>query len=186
MTSRPSSDPTRPWGCATATRCRVGSSNRPASSSEKDANLAQKLGQLQPFIAISSHECLGQLASVGPGTLTPFSVQDRGPGRGRRAVHRRAHGPRRPLNILRARPLGWDGVRMGDGTRVRTHGRSASLTALFGGCWGVGCWGVGCWRSSWPTTSSTPTSPPRRCARAQFSYNVKHCGAMQDITMKIP
>ena len=35
-------------------------------SSEKDAKLAQKLGQLQPFIAVFPVECVGQLASFGP------------------------------------------------------------------------------------------------------------------------
>ena len=34
--------------------------------SEKDANLAQNLGQLQPFIAVFPQECMGQLASFGP------------------------------------------------------------------------------------------------------------------------
>ena len=34
--------------------------------SEKDAKLAQKLGQLQPFIAVFPQECMGQLASFGP------------------------------------------------------------------------------------------------------------------------
>jgi hypothetical protein len=34
--------------------------------SEKDAMLAQKLGQLQPFIAVFPQECMGQLASFGP------------------------------------------------------------------------------------------------------------------------
>ena len=33
--------------------------------SEKDAKLAQKLGQLQPFIAIFSLECMGQLGYFG-------------------------------------------------------------------------------------------------------------------------
>jgi alpha-ketoglutarate-dependent taurine dioxygenase len=33
---------------------------------EKDAKLAQKLGQLQPFIVVSPQECTGQLASFGP------------------------------------------------------------------------------------------------------------------------
>jgi hypothetical protein len=32
----------------------------------KDAKLAQKLGQLQPSIAASAQECMGQLASFGP------------------------------------------------------------------------------------------------------------------------
>jgi hypothetical protein len=36
------------------------------SSSETDAKLAQKLGQLQLFIAVSPQECMGQLASSGP------------------------------------------------------------------------------------------------------------------------
>jgi hypothetical protein len=35
-------------------------------SSEKDTKLAQKLGQLQPFIAVFPQECVGQLASFGP------------------------------------------------------------------------------------------------------------------------
>jgi hypothetical protein len=33
---------------------------------EKDAKLAQELGQLQPFIAVFPQECIGHLASVGP------------------------------------------------------------------------------------------------------------------------
>jgi hypothetical protein len=33
---------------------------------EKDAKLAQKLGQLQPFIAVFSRENMCQLASFGP------------------------------------------------------------------------------------------------------------------------
>ena len=32
-------------------------------ASEKDANLAQKLGQLQPFLAVFPQACMGQLAS---------------------------------------------------------------------------------------------------------------------------
>jgi hypothetical protein len=39
---------------------------RPDHESEKDAKLAQRLGQLQPFIAILPQECMGQLASFGP------------------------------------------------------------------------------------------------------------------------
>jgi hypothetical protein len=35
-------------------------------ASEKDAKLAQKLGQLQPFLAVLPPECMGQLASFGP------------------------------------------------------------------------------------------------------------------------
>ena len=35
-------------------------------ASERDAELAQKLGQLQPFIAVFPQECMGQLASFGP------------------------------------------------------------------------------------------------------------------------
>jgi hypothetical protein len=34
--------------------------------SEKDAKLAQKSGQLQPFITVFPPECMGQLASFGP------------------------------------------------------------------------------------------------------------------------
>jgi hypothetical protein len=35
-------------------------------ASEKDAKLAQKLGQLQPFMAVLPQQCMGQLASIGP------------------------------------------------------------------------------------------------------------------------
>ena len=34
--------------------------------SKKDAKFAQKLGQLQLFIAVFPQECMGQLASFGP------------------------------------------------------------------------------------------------------------------------
>ena len=43
--------------------------------SEKDAKLAQKLGQLQPFIAVFPPECTGQLAYFGPTFLTPSSLK---------------------------------------------------------------------------------------------------------------
>jgi hypothetical protein len=33
---------------------------------EKDATLARKLAQFQPFIAVFPPECMGQLASFGP------------------------------------------------------------------------------------------------------------------------
>jgi hypothetical protein len=36
--------------------------------------LAQKLGQLQPSLAVFPQECTGQLASFGA-NLTPFSLQ---------------------------------------------------------------------------------------------------------------
>jgi len=39
---------------------------RAARQGEKDATLAQKLGQLQPFIALFPQECTGQLASFRP------------------------------------------------------------------------------------------------------------------------
>ena len=35
-------------------------------ASEKDAELAQKLGQLLPFLTVFLQECMGQLASFGP------------------------------------------------------------------------------------------------------------------------
>ena len=35
-------------------------------ASEKDAKLAQKLGQLQSFLAVFPQECIGQLAYFGP------------------------------------------------------------------------------------------------------------------------
>jgi hypothetical protein len=37
-----------------------------AEQVRKGAELAQKLGQLQPFIAVFTQECMGQLASFGP------------------------------------------------------------------------------------------------------------------------
>jgi hypothetical protein len=39
---------------------------RALRTSEKDAKLAQKLGQLQPFMAVFLLECMGQLVSFGP------------------------------------------------------------------------------------------------------------------------
>jgi hypothetical protein len=36
------------------------------SRGEKDAKLAQKLGQLQPFIVVFPKDCMGQLAFFGP------------------------------------------------------------------------------------------------------------------------
>ena len=36
------------------------------AASEKDTELAQMLGQLQPFVAVFPQECMGQLASFGP------------------------------------------------------------------------------------------------------------------------
>ena len=36
------------------------------NASEKDAKLAQELGQLQPFLAAFPLQCTGQLASSGP------------------------------------------------------------------------------------------------------------------------
>ena len=42
---------------------------------EKDATLAQKLGQLQPFVAVFPQECTGQLASLGqPNTFLAFVI----------------------------------------------------------------------------------------------------------------
>ena len=38
----------------------------PAMEGERDATLAQELGQLQPFLAVFPQECAGQLASFGP------------------------------------------------------------------------------------------------------------------------
>jgi hypothetical protein len=40
--------------------------DQPPGTSEKDAKLAQKLGQLQPFIAVFPQECMGQLAYFWP------------------------------------------------------------------------------------------------------------------------
>ena len=38
----------------------------PARCSEKDAKLAQKLGQLSSFMAVFPQKCMGQLVSFGP------------------------------------------------------------------------------------------------------------------------
>jgi hypothetical protein len=43
-----------------------GRADAPEPRVREDAKLAQKLGQLQPFIAVSAQECTGQLASSGP------------------------------------------------------------------------------------------------------------------------
>ena len=42
---------------------------------ENDAKLAQKLAQLQPFIAVFPHKCVGQYAYFGA-NLTAFSLQE--------------------------------------------------------------------------------------------------------------
>ena len=48
-------------------RLRVEARRRPPTPySEKDAKLAQMLGQLQPFLAVFAPECVGQLAYFGP------------------------------------------------------------------------------------------------------------------------
>jgi hypothetical protein len=47
-----------------------------AGVSESDTQLAQKLGQLQPFVAAFPQECMGQLASFGS-TVTPLSLEPR-------------------------------------------------------------------------------------------------------------
>jgi hypothetical protein len=56
------------------TDCGVWAHTRGAS--EKDAKLAQKLGQLQPFMVVFPQECMGQFASFGPCDLTPFSLPE--------------------------------------------------------------------------------------------------------------
>ena len=43
-----------------------------AGASEKDAELAQKLGQLQPFLAAVPPGCMGQLASFGADLTASF------------------------------------------------------------------------------------------------------------------
>jgi hypothetical protein len=45
---------------------RAGGREGAGGKSEKDAKLAQKLGQLQPSVTVSPQECMGQLASFGP------------------------------------------------------------------------------------------------------------------------
>jgi hypothetical protein len=49
-----------------ARRWRGGRGAGGGATGEKDAKLAQKLGQLQPFAAVFPQECTGQLASFGP------------------------------------------------------------------------------------------------------------------------
>jgi hypothetical protein len=55
---------------ASLRECTMGPEAAPRESrqcpSEKDAVSAQKLGQLQPFIAEFPRECVGQLTSFGP------------------------------------------------------------------------------------------------------------------------
>ena len=41
--------------------------------SKNDTKLAQKLGELRPFIAVFPQECMGQLASFCRAILTRFS-----------------------------------------------------------------------------------------------------------------
>ena len=50
---------------------------RRPSEKEKGAELAQKLGQLQPFVAAFPQECMGQPGSFGPTSHLPRS-QDPG------------------------------------------------------------------------------------------------------------
>ena len=66
-----------------------------AWSGEKGARFAQKLGQLQPVLAIFPQECMGQLTYFGA-QLTPFSLQ---------------HWRRPALGGGRARGSGWVGCR---------------------------------------------------------------------------
>jgi hypothetical protein len=44
------------------------------AQSEKDAKLAQNLGQLQPFIAVFPQECMGS-TGIFWANLTPFSLE---------------------------------------------------------------------------------------------------------------
>jgi hypothetical protein len=61
-----------PCGCDPCAACEVQEERRDSTllhwggPSENDAELAQKLGQLQPFLAVFPQECMGQLASFGP------------------------------------------------------------------------------------------------------------------------
>jgi hypothetical protein len=74
------------------------------AAGEKDAKLAQKLGQLQPFIAVYPQECMGQLASFDqPNTFLAA-------GRGEPGLPRRLRGPHDQGGMCR-RGLGcgrWD------------------------------------------------------------------------------
>ena len=49
-----------------ATRPRTAPRESKFLPSGKESKLAQKLGQLHPFIAVLPQECMGQLASFGP------------------------------------------------------------------------------------------------------------------------
>jgi hypothetical protein len=75
------------------------------AQSEKDARLAQKLGQHQPFMTVFPLECMGQLAPFGQSNIFLAQVARWGGGR-------RAHLPRagdragrgiRPRGAVRAR-----------------------------------------------------------------------------------
>ena len=51
------------WTMSTTRPVRVAAEE---NTCEKDVKLAQNFGQLQPFLAVSPQECMGQLASFGP------------------------------------------------------------------------------------------------------------------------
>jgi hypothetical protein len=51
---------------AAGARGHAGQVRVPLPASEKDAKLAQKLGQLHPFLAVFPQYCVGQLGSFGP------------------------------------------------------------------------------------------------------------------------
>jgi hypothetical protein len=58
------------WECAGLRREEWDAAWGGAGPSETDAELAQKLGQLQPFMAVFSLECMGKLAYLGqPSTI---------------------------------------------------------------------------------------------------------------------
>ena len=59
------------WG-----KARAGELPRSPRTSEKDAKLAQKLGQLQPFIVVCPQSCMDQSSSSSWADLTPFSREN--------------------------------------------------------------------------------------------------------------
>jgi hypothetical protein len=56
----------QPGGNEHAAAAKRARSNWAVNQVKKDAKLAQKLGQLQPFVAALAQDRMGQLASFGP------------------------------------------------------------------------------------------------------------------------
>jgi hypothetical protein len=62
-----------PWSRSRGRMTSRRRAQRRPTPSEQDAKWARKLGQLQPFLAVSPPECTGQLSSLGPTEYTSRS-----------------------------------------------------------------------------------------------------------------